>query len=311
MTKRTVVLSSATGMLLMIFSSVIDAQLLEHDPVVNVDPITLSSDTRSTNIKPETSVYEVLLDVSGFAEQLAKLPDAVSNSIESALIDNGSMDSFDPTDIPYLKQAVPAAFSAETLYQAVFESLHEELSIEDAKQLIKFYSSPAGSALRRAETTNSILNNADRFKYWYATQGIASLSDERLATLRELEQAMQATQGAVDAMIGMQVAMQVSLTAVLPADQQRSARDLLSAAQMQRPALTKHYRQSSLETLGFVFQQQSLDELRKYSTVLNTEAGQHYVVAINGGLSLGLIRAAENLGLSIQTLVAGQLGQGV
>jgi len=307
MTKRTVVLSSATGMLLTMFSSLIDAGI----PYIDAGLPHIHESSSQTGIHAEFTVYETLLDVSGFAEQLSKVPDAVSSSIESTLLDDGTIELFEASDIPYLKKAVPAAFSAQTLYTAVIEQVEAQLSVDTAKQLVKFYSSPRGQQLREAETRNSILENADRFKHWHATQGLVSLSDERLLVLSELEQAMQATQGAVDAMIGMQVAMQVGLTPVLPANQQRSARDLLRSAQAQRPSLTRHYQQSSLETLSFVFQEQSMDELRHYCNLLNSEAGQHYVAAINNGLSRGLIRAAEKLGHSIQTLLSARMGQGV
>ena len=334
MTKRTAVLSSATGMLLAMFSSVIDAQITELDitteadvhlvtddtmpgpdrpceSALYVDPVKLFNGAQYADIEANLSVYETLMEVTGFAEQLAKLPDAVASSIEPMLLDATTMDLFEPIDIPYLKKAIPAAFSTETLYLAVLEQLRAELSVNAANQLVQFYSSPLGNRLREAETSNSILENADQFEHWYATAGVASLSEERQIAFLELEQAMQATRGAVEAMIGMQVAMQVSLTPALPEDQQRSPSDLLRAAQFQRPGLTEHYRQSSLATLSFVFQKQSLAELHQYSTLLNTETGQLYVVAVNNGLSRGLFCAAENLGQSIQALLTGRSGQGV
>lgn len=322
MTKRTVVLSSATGTLLMMFSSMTGAQLSELEfvtaglmrPDANTRhhvSIKRVSDAQTHLIVPDVAIYETLLELSGFAEQLAMVPAAVAGSIESVLLDGLSMELFEPDDIPYLKKAIPEAFSTDTLYLAVVEQLQQALSADAANQLVQFYSSSLGEQLRKAETNYSILENAERFSHWYANGGVASLSKERQSALRELEQAMQATQGAVDAMIGMQVAMQVSLTPVLPDDQQRSVSDLLREAQIQRPGLSKHYRQSSLETLSFVFQEQSRSELHEYSAQLRTEAGQQYVVAINDGLSRGLFRAAEALGQSIQTLLTGRLGQGV
>jgi hypothetical protein len=137
------------------------------------------------------------------------------------------------------------------------------------------------------------------------------LDYERQRAIHDLERAMQVTVGAVDAMIGMQVAMQVSLSPVLPAIERLGAKQLLLAAQEQRPELTRVYRQSSLETLAFVFQEQSTDAIRAYSAMLKTNAGQRYVIALNEGMTRGLFNAAEQLGISIQEILKGRIGQGV
>jgi hypothetical protein len=109
----------------------------------------------------------------------------------------------------------------------------------------------------------------------------------------------------------MQVALQVSLTPALPLDRRRSAAQLITAARVRRASLARIYRQSSLETLAFVFQNQSLHTLRAYSAMLKSDAGQRYVRAVNIGLSLGMLDAAEVLGESMQPLVSRRLGLGV
>lgn len=312
MTKRTVVLSSATGMLLTMFSSIIDAQLPDRLATTgNVEPVTFVSDLHEQgDSNRDASVYDALLELSGFAEQLQRVPEAIARNIEAAISTDGSIEPFEPADYPYLMQVVPAAFSGDVLHKAVVEQLQSTLSIDAAKELEVFYTSPLGELLRAAELDNSLLENIERFNHWHKTQGLASLSDERQVVIAELEQALLLTQGAVDAMIGMQVAMQVSMTPILPIEQRRSATDLMRAAQRQRSGLTNHYLENSLETLGFIFQQQSLEQLKSYTSLLNTEAGQLYVVAINDGLSRGLIYAAENLGSTFQKLLEGRVGQG-
>ncbi|MFK7854653.1 MAG: hypothetical protein AB8B79_11085 [Granulosicoccus sp.] len=312
MTKRTVVLSSATGMLLTMFSSIIDAQLpIRLATSSAVESVTFVPALRSQgNANTDATVYDTLLELSGFAEQLQRVPEAVARSIESAISADGSMEPFEPRDYPFLKQVVPAAFAGDVLHNAVVEQLQSKLSLDAAKELAVFYTSPLGERLRTAELENSVLENFERFNHWHKTQGVSSLSNERQVVLEELEKALLLTEGAVDAMIGMQVAMQVSMTPILPPEQRRNASDLMSDARRQRSGLTKHYLDNSLATLGFVFQQQSLDQLRSYTKLLNTEAGQLYVVAINDGLSRGLIYAAENLGNTFQKLLEGRIGQG-
>ena len=164
--------------------------------------------------------------------------------------------------------------------------------------------------MRQSELENSILEHSDRFQEWHQQTGMYGLDRERQNVIRDLEHAMQATSGAVDAMIGMQVAMQVSLTPVLPTTEQMTASQLLLAAQEQRPELTRIYRKSSLETLAFVFREQSTESLSAYAAILSSEAGRRYIEAVNDGLTKGLFNAAEKLGVSLQEILHGRIGQG-
>ena len=286
MKKRTVVLWSATWMLLtFIFSS--------------------------TAMGVQTSQAQRLITLSGFDDQLSVLPEAVNDSFNQLMREDGVVAPFETTDIPQLKSAVSSVFQSQTLRDSVLNELHAALSENELTHLISFYSSERGASLRRSELDNSLLEHSDRFQQWYKETGMYGLTMERQRAIQELERAMQATVGAVDAMIGMQVAMQVSLTPVLPLEERMSAKQLLLAAQEQRPELTRRYRQSSLESLAFVFQEQPIEAIKAYSAMLKTSAGQRYVTALNEGMTRGLFTAAEQLGMSIQEILKGRIGQGV
>ncbi|MFT5894307.1 MAG: hypothetical protein ACI8VW_001176 [bacterium] len=286
MRKRTVVFWSVTGMLLTFILS-------------------------SAAVGAQTHNAQMLITLSGFDDQLDVLPDAVNSSFNKMMLEDGVVAPFELQDIPQLKTAVSSVFHSQTIRDSVLNELNASLSANEMGGLIQFYSSERGTSLRRSELENSVLEHADRFQLWYEETGMYGLDVERQRAIHDLERAMQATVGAVDAMIGMQVAMQVSLTPVLPLNDRLSPKQLLFEAQEQRPALTRIYRQSSLETLAFVFQEQSTDSLRAYSAVLKTNAGQRYVTALNDGMTRGLFDAAEQLGLSIQAILIGRTGQGV
>jgi hypothetical protein len=286
MRKRTVVFWSVTGMLLTFILS-------------------------SAAVGAQTHNAQMLITLSGFDDQLDVLPDAVNSSFNKMMLEDGVVAPFELQDIPQLKTAVSSVFHSQTIRDSVLKELNASLSANEMGGLIQFYSSERGTSLRRSELENSVLEHADRFQLWYEETGMYGLDVERQRAIHDLERAMQATVGAVDAMIGMQVAMQVSLTPVLPLNDRLSPKQLLFEAQEQRPALTRIYRQSSLETLAFVFQEQSTDSLKAYSAVLKTNAGQRYVTALNDGMTRGLFDAAEQLGLSIQAILIGRTGQGV
>ncbi|MFT6305708.1 MAG: hypothetical protein ACJA0Z_000870 [Halioglobus sp.] len=265
----------------------------------------------SAAVGAQTHNAQMLITLSGFDDQLDVLPDAVNSSFNKMMLEDGVVAPFELQDIPQLKTAVSSVFHSQTIRDSVLNELNASLSANEMGGLIQFYSSERGTSLRRSELENSVLEHADRFQLWYEETGMYGLDVERQRAIHDLERAMQATVGAVDAMIGMQVAMQVSLTPVLPLNDRLSPKQLLFEAQEQRPALTRIYRQSSLETLAFVFQEQSTDSLKAYSAVLKTNAGQRYVTALNDGMTRGLFDAAEQLGLSIQAILIGRTGQGV
>lgn len=286
MLKRTIFLSSATGMLL--------AGFLSFPAIADI-----------------TVDAQRLLALSGFEDQLESLPAAVSAGFDQLLVASGGVPApFEREDVHALQSAVSTVFSVSILREAVMAELLATLSNEDMLELTGFYLSERGKALRQAELDNTILENAERFQNWYDDVGMYNLAIERQQAIHELERAMQSTVAAVDAMIGMQVAMHVSLMPVMPTEQQVSASQVLAQARTQVDELTELYRQGSLETLAFIFKDQTVDAINDYSSALKTAAGQRYVRAINDGLNRGLFSAAEQLGLSIQGIVQQRIGQG-
>ena len=252
-----------------------------------------------------------LLQLSGMSEQLQSLPGAVIDSFEQSIRSGGLDLPFREEDIPYLKSSLTQVFNSERLQRAVQEQLNVELNEKQLARLTHFYQSDRGRQIRQAEIDHSILRHRERFTLWHEHSGLRSLSEARQMAVRDLEKALHATDAAVDTLISMQVALQMGLTPALPSDQRQSAAQLISAARVHRPALTRAYQESSLESIAFVYQDQSLDALRAFSAMLKTAAGQRYVHAVNLGLSHGMLDAAEALGESMKPLLLRRLGQGV
>lgn len=291
MSKRTGYLSSATGMLLTILWA---AGLAGQ-----------SIDTTQPNR------FKELLDVSGFTEQLTALPAAVEQSVDlSTLLDtfNGALGA---EDIIAVKDALVDAFSADALQTSVELALSESMSVVDVNTMTAFFNSPLGLRVKTAEISQSILTERNQFEAWYTEGGSAAQPVNRQQQIKELGIAMHATQAAVDSMIGMQVAIQISITPALPAEQRQPVYELIKAAQSQRAVLTNKFRESSRQTLAYVFRDQSLEDIKAYTRLLQTAAGQRYIQASNVGLSRGMFAAAERLGKSLQPLLANVTGLGV
>ena len=293
MIKRTVVTWSAIGISLTLFCS----------------SVAFGSDTSSDDTRTESPAH-TLMAISGLNDQLDALPNAVRISFDQLLIADGLVEPFESADVPQLRSAVGSVFNAKALQDSILAELESIMSPADSSELVQFYKTDTGIDLRTAERDNSILENAARFQGWYRDTGLHGLTNERQDVIKKLEVSMQATRGAVDAMIGMQIAMQVSLTPILPAAEQLSPVQLQGVAEELRPELTAIYYESSLETLAFVFKDLSLSALRDYAEVLDTDAGQRYVRAVNDGLSRGLFNSAEKLGFLLQDILAVRLGQG-
>ncbi len=300
MIKRTQTLMPATWTLLALFSV--------YEPVQAVE--TQISVLPNLQFPQKTAVAE-LLRLSGLSTQLEMLPTAVINSFEQSIRSGGLMGPFEEQDIPTLQAALHNVFNSERLQAALMSQVEGDLTVEDVLYLTRFYQSARGMEVSQAERDNSLLNNADRFAQWVESYGVRSLAPEREAAIRDLENTLHATDSAVDTLISMQIALQVGLTPALPLHLQESVSDLLQMASIQRIALRKQYQSTSLETLAFMFQRQSLETLVAFTAVLKSEAGQRYVKATNVGLSHGLLSAAEALGQAMKPLMIQRLGTGV
>ncbi|ASJ74350.1 hypothetical protein [Granulosicoccus antarcticus] len=299
MIKRTQVLMPATWTLLALFSVYEPVQAVESD----VTPL-------PDQLLPHSSAVAELLRLSGLSVQLDNLPKAVISSFEQSIRNGGMLGPFEQQDIPPLHSALQEVFSSERLQASLSLQLESELSTGDISYLTTFYQSESGRELSQAERENSILSNADRFNVWHDLQGIRSLQPERAAVIAELEKSLHATDSAVDTLISMQVALQVGLMPALPAHQQESVSDLIDAARAHQSAMRRQYQASSLETLAFMFQNQSVDMLRDFNEVLQSGAGQRYVRATNIGLSRGMLNAAEELGQLLKPILTQRLGMG-
>lgn len=300
MIKRTQTLMPATWTLLALFSV--------YEPVQAVE----TEISELPNLQyPQRSAVAELLRLSGLSTQLEMLPTAVINSFEQSIRSGGLMGPFEEQDIPALQAALHTVFNTEQLQTALMTQVESDLTVEDVLYLTHFYQSARGLEVSQAESDNSLLNNADRFARWYESHGLRSLTPEREAAIRDLENTLHATDSAVDTLISMQIALQVGLTPALPLHLQESVSDLLQMASIQRVALREQYQSTSLETLAFMFQKQSLETLVAFTAVLKSDAGQRYVKATNVGLNHGLLSAAEALGQAMKPLMIQRLGMGV
>ncbi len=300
MIKRTQTLMPATWTLLALFSVYEPVQAVETE--ISVLP---------NQQYPQSSAVTELLRLSGLNTQLEMLPTAVINSFEQSIRYGGLMGPFEEQDIPTLQAALHEVFNSARLQAALVSQVESELTVEDVLYLTHFYQSATGLEVSQAERDNSLLGSADRFAQWYGSHGMRSLTPEREAAIRDLENTLHATDSAVDTLISMQIALQVGLTPALPLHLQESVSDLLQIASVQRTTLRKQYQSTSLETLAFMFQMQSLETLGAFTAVLKSESGQRYVKATNVGLNHGLLSAAEALGQSMKPLMIQRLGVGV
>ncbi len=260
---------------------------------------------------PHTSAVAELLRLSGLSAQLEMLPTAVIDSFEQSIRSGGLMGPFEEQDIPTLQAALYTVFNSESLQAALMSQVESDLTAEDILYLTHFYQSEQGLEVSQAERNNSLLSNADGFADWYDSHGMRSLTPEREAAIRVLENTLHATDSAVDTLISMQIALQMGLTPALPLHLQESLSELLQIASVQRTALLKQYQATSLETLAFMFRMQSLETLAAFTAIVKSDSGQRYVKATNVGLNHGLLRAAEALGQSMKPLMIQRLGVGV
>lgn len=294
MIKRTSALGLATRMSLVFF--------------VMLMPINACPDSGQTIA--EADVRE-LLTLSGMEDQLMLLPDAVVSSFEQSLESRTLLEPFQTADLPRIRRFLETAFSTEPMMQTMQDRLELTLEASQISDLIGFYRGQTGRQIRSAEVANTLLSNRQRFETWQQSTGLQMSSPRRKRLIHEIERLLQATGSAVDTLINMQVALQISLTPVLPGKERQSAVQLIRTAEQQRPLLLRIYRESSLQSLAFIYHDLSEQTLEEFVDILGSDSGRQYVGAVNQALNKGMLDAAESLGQAMKPLLTQRLGREV
>lgn len=259
-----------------------------------------NAEERAVFISPEV---KQLMELSGMKELLQQIPDSTASSFEEVL---------DVGDIPKLlqelhpddmRQAVLQAFNEAQFEKTIASKIASTLGADDVNEMISWYSSQLGKRIRHAETTKSLLNAHAAFVEYQQKLKDQPPSLSRAKLAERLDDSMKTTESAVEMMINMQIAFNLSLGVALPEERRLNTETIITLANQEKPKLLDSFRRNTRELLLFIYNDFNDAELRTFKKVLDTEAGQGFLTAINSGINTAMFDASLALGESLSRLV--------
>lgn len=276
--------------------------------LVSVVLLNVSAQANATHhlVSPVSVVQssaQSLYRLSGLHDLIEQIPTSTASSFESALTVDRLPEIFTGIDQNLIRSAVHNAFKMETFDRYMVKELSS--SMDDAARLdmLAWYATDLGSRVRQAELENSLLSEQHRFIEFQNYLNRYPASEQRVQIVQGLDETMRSTESAVDMMINIQVAFNLSLSPFMPAEQRLTRQDILDMVKGQEQQLLEHYKQQTKEVLLFTYQDLSDVELEKLDRTLSTDAGQAFVAAINDGIKKGMFAASLDLGDGLGALI--------
>lgn len=244
-----------------------------------------------------------LYRLSGLHDLIEQIPTSTASSFESALTVDRLPEIFTGIDQNLIRSAVHNAFKMETFDRYMVKELSSSMDNAARLELLAWYATDLGERVRQAELANSLLSEQNRFIEFQNYLNRYPASEQREQIVQGLDETMRSTESAVDMMINIQVAFNLSLSPFMPEEQRLSRQDILDMVKGQEQQLLEHYKQQTKEVLLFTYQDLSDDELKKLDSTLSTDAGQAFVSAINDGIKKGMFAASLDLGDGLGALI--------
>ncbi len=241
---------------------------------------------------------------SGLQDLVQQIPASTTRSFDDLVFGSELPVFLDQIDMPALRVAVPEAFSVHRIESQLMEEIDARLDEADISGLLAWYRTPLGQRVRTAEQDYSLLTHQDQFTAFQRAKSLDPAADDRIELINRLDKTMAATESAVDTMMTIQIAFAMSLSPVLPLEQQLSMDAIVRMARENQNQLIELYRLQTRDALLFIYQDLSIDDLQAFNMQLTTVAGQRFVIAGNRGLTKGMFAAGIALGESISELVS-------
>jgi len=243
-----------------------------------------------------TDSSTALFAASGLEELVDSIPKSTVSSFETALTADELPLLFETVSKSEVRGALKSAFQSSTFSGYLLKEINASMQEPSRLLLLNWYESPLGQRVRIAEVENSLLNSPDRFAQFQQDLTRMRLDSTREELIKQIDDTMLITESAVDMMINVQVAFNMSLSRFVPENDRLSSADIVEMANAQLAYLMTHYRQQSRELLLFTYQDFSNEELAQINKVFAQDAGREFVKAINSGIAKGMFAASLDLG---------------
>jgi len=225
-----------------------------------------------------------LYDVSGLRQQIAMIP-AESMPLEFESLDHQAM-----------RAAVPQSFSEVRLQSEMLSAL-ELVKEPHLQRMVQWFDSDLGAKVKQAELNNSLLSNQVRYAEFQLALVEQPVSDSRRKLAERLDASLGVSESAADTLINVQIGFTLSI--MHAAGVSIDAEDYSQSIKTNRAHIVDSYRKGSVETILFIYQSLSDDELSRYADTMRQQAARKFIDASNTGIANGMLAASSTLGTAI------------
>jgi len=246
-------------------------------------------------LAPQTSSAELFTE-SGLRELVVQIPGSTASSFEASLTSDRLPEQFSEVSPRSIKAAIHKAFGADTFNKHLVRELEQGMS-EDAREfMLEWYASELGQRFKQAELDNSLLSEQSRFERFQNELFDSTVETDREQLIFRLDETMRTSESAVDMMIHIQMAFNLSMSSFMPEGQRLTNNEIEQIAQQNRSRWLAQYRSQTRDVLLFTYQDFNNEELSQINEVLESYAGQAFIVAVNDGIKKAMFASSLNLG---------------
>jgi hypothetical protein len=246
---------------------------------------------------------DLLLEKSGVIDFLDAITDQMEASVAAAL----AGDSEAATLLTHVKGPVTESakthFAPEKLADTIKQVVERTVEADQLDDIIGWLDSPLGTRLIALEKEALSPESAQDLEAFSATLADNRPSPERLALLRELDEASRTTEFGVEFALYTQLALSFAVVQTFPKEQQPPVQGLLKQVQSERPAIEKIMKKASLDSMLYTYRDVSEGDIARYIDFVASDSGKVFLSSLMEGLKLALLQAIEGWGGDVGRLL--------
>ncbi|NML44585.1 hypothetical protein HHL11_12535 [Ramlibacter sp. G-1-2-2] len=237
---------------------------------------------------------ESLVRKSGIWEQVGNL----APQVEAEVLQGFAQAGVEPADSEKARiaRAVETAYAPERLRDKCTAVVAEELEARHLEALQRWFDSPDGQAITRAEEASSQGEDDPRAAMQEGMALLRQMPAARRKLLQNLMAATRAAEAMVQLSIGTAIAVQIGAASAQPGAPAPSADQLKDMLETQRPEMVEASAAITLALFARTYATVPAERLRRYLSFVRTPAGTRFNDVSFDAVDAALTDAAREMG---------------
>ena len=229
------------------------------------------------------------MDKAGLNKQLEEIHQLIEVGMTEA---NKETKSLTPDLLKEVNGMAAAAFDSEKLKKVLHDHLQSNLSEADTEATLAWLNSPLARKISQME------EQASKPEAYTEMMGMADqlmANDGRLKLVKKLDIAVKATETAMSAAVNTQTSLIAGLTSSLKPELRPTFEAIESEVKKNKGQMEPIIEAHTVLSYLYSYKDLTDDEIRRYLTFAESQAGKKYHAAVAAGLDTTLARAARTL----------------